>query len=70
MKITEKIVNVETGEETFVDRNETTQEAAERKAYESKLVEEQVEAEAKQAQRQAIFDRLGLTADEAKILLG
>jgi hypothetical protein len=36
MKITEKIVNVETGEETFVDRNETTQEAAERKANENK----------------------------------
>ncbi len=28
------------------------------------------EAEAKAAQRQAILDRLGLTADEAKLLLG
>ena len=26
--------------------------------------------EAKQAARQAIFDRLGLTADEAKLILG
>jgi hypothetical protein len=29
-----------------------------------------VEAEAKAAQRQAILDRLGLTADEAQLLLG
>ena len=28
------------------------------------------EAEAKEAARQAILDRLGLTADEAKLLLG
>ena len=30
----------------------------------------QVEAEAKEVARQAILDRLGLTADEAKLLLG
>jgi hypothetical protein len=30
----------------------------------------QDEAEAKEAQRQAILDRLGLTADEATLLLG
>lgn len=29
-----------------------------------------IEAEAKEAQRQAILDRLGLTADEAKLILG
>ena len=29
-----------------------------------------LEAEAKEAQRQAILDRLGLTADEAKLILG
>jgi hypothetical protein len=28
------------------------------------------EAEAKKAQRQALLDRLGLTSEEAKILLG
>jgi hypothetical protein len=28
------------------------------------------EAEAKETQRQAILDRLGLTADEAKLILG
>ena len=30
----------------------------------------QAEAEAKELARQAILDRLGLTADEAKLLLG
>lgn len=30
----------------------------------------QIEAEKKAIQRQAILDRLGLTADEAKLLLG
>ena len=31
---------------------------------------EQSEAEAKETARQAILDRLGLTADEAKLILG
>jgi hypothetical protein len=47
--------------------------AAEFKIYEAdqeaQLVK-QAEAQAKAAQRQAILDRLGLTADEAKLLLG
>lgn len=34
------------------------------------LKQEQAEAEAKEAQRQAILDRLGITADEAKLILG
>ena len=31
---------------------------------------QKAEAEAKEAQRQAILDRLGITSEEAKILLG
>jgi hypothetical protein len=31
---------------------------------------QQAEAEAKEIQRQAILDRLGLTSDEARLLLG
>ena len=34
------------------------------------LEDRKAEVEAKEAQRQAILDRLGLTADEAKLLLG
>ena len=40
---------------------------AEIKVIENKL---KAEAEAKAAQRQAILDRIGLTADEVKLLLG
>jgi hypothetical protein len=35
-----------------------------------RLIEDKAEAEAKATARQAILDRLGLTADEAKLLLG
>ncbi len=34
------------------------------------LEDRKAEVEAKEAQRQAILDRLGLTTDEAKLLLG
>lgn len=70
MKIIEKEFNALTGEETITERDET---AAEKKARETRAKEiaaELAEAEAKAAQRQAIFDRLGLTADEAKLILG
>jgi hypothetical protein len=70
MKITEKIVNVQTGEETITERDETTAEKKAREALEKEFAAAQAEAEAKAIQRQVILDRLGLTADEAKILLG
>ncbi len=63
-----RIHNVETDE--VIDREMT---AAEFKIYEAEQTEQaarQAEAEAKQAERQAILDRLGLTADEAKLILG
>ena len=70
MKITEKIVDVQTGEETITERNETTDEKKAREALQKEFAAAQIEAEAKAAARQAILDRLGLTADEAKLLLG
>ena len=63
-----RIHNTETDE--IVDREMT---AAEFKIYEAdqKAAEKsKAEADAKTAQRQAIADRLGLTADELKLLLG
>ena len=47
--------------------------AAEAKIYDAdiKRVEaRKAEEQAKEAERQAILDRLGLTADEAKLILG
>lgn len=63
-----RIHNAETNE--VIDREMTT---AEFKIYEANKAEQalkQAETEAKEAARQAILDRLGLTADEAKLLLG
>ena len=70
MKITEKEFNVITGETTFTERDETAQEQAAREAREAEFAAAQAEAEAREAQRQVILDRLGLTSDEARLLLG
>ena len=70
MKITEKEFNVITGEETITEREETAQEIAEREEYAAKVATQQAEANAKQTQREAIAERLGLTAEELQILLG
>jgi hypothetical protein len=63
-----RIHDTETDE--VIDREMT---AAEYKIYQADQAEagiRKAEAEAKATQRQAILDRLGLTADEAKLLLG
>lgn len=68
MTLNEKIVNLETGEETI--RNYTAEEIAEVEAARKISLAEIAEAEAKATARAAILDRLGLTAEEAAILLG
>lgn len=70
MKITEKILDLTTGEETITERDETAQEEASRLEYAAKVAAEQAEAQAKATARQAVLDRLGLTAEEAQLLLG
>jgi hypothetical protein len=70
MMIIEKEFNIQTGEETITEREETTAEIQERLNTEAALAAEQAEADAKAAARQVILDRLGLTADEAALLLG
>lgn len=70
MKHIEKIYDILTGEETFVERDYTIEEI---KAIEEvrKIAElERAEVEVKTAARQAILDRLGLTEEEARLLLG
>lgn len=67
--IIEKIVNVTTGEETVIERELTAQEIAEREALQAQAAQAQAEAEAKAAQRASILERLGLTEEEAKLLL-
>ena len=70
MKIKEKTFDLTTGEETITEREETVAEKKAREKLQKDLLAEKAEAEAKAAQRQAILDRLGLTADELKLLLG
>jgi hypothetical protein len=64
--------NALTGE--TIEREMTLPEQKERdnflKEYAKDVAKAKAEVEAKAAERQAILDRLGLTADEAKLLLG
>ena len=68
MKPQIKIVNCETGEEIVRDAN--AEELAQMEIDAANAEIKKAEAEAKTAQRQAILDKLGLTADEARLLLG
>jgi hypothetical protein len=70
MKIVEKIYDVVSGEETIVEREETVAEVKAREKLEADYAKIKAEAEAKAVARQAIADRLGLTADELQVLLG
>jgi len=63
-----KIVDCTTGEE--IVRDATAEEIAQMKIDADSAIAEKAEADAKETQRQAILDRLGLTADEAKLILG
>jgi hypothetical protein len=70
--MTKLIVNVETGEtiERELNKAEKDQQKVDEADIAAAKAIANAEAEAKVAQRQAILDRLGLTADEAKLLLG
>ena len=70
MKILEKIYDAITSEETIIERDETAAETKSRLDSQKKLAANLAEAEAEAIARQAILDRLGLTSDEAKLLLG
>jgi hypothetical protein len=70
MKIIEKIFDIQTGEETVVERDENPAEIKSREALQKAAKARQAEAEARAIERQAIAERLGLTADELQVLLG
>lgn len=66
------IHNVETGEVIVreLTDEEQAQKNAEDAAVELAKAEKQAEEEAKAAQRQALLDKLGITEEEARLLLG
>jgi hypothetical protein len=70
MKITEKNYNIQTGEETITERDETPAEKQERETQLAEALALKAQSEARAATRKSVLDRLGLTEEEAAILLG
>jgi len=66
--MTKRIINCETGE--VIERELNEEELAQQAIDEAEANVKAEAAATKAAQRQAILDRLGLTADEAKLLFG
>lgn len=69
MKITETIYDVVTQETTIVEHELTAQEIAERETAAADQAQREAEQAAKDAARQAVLDKLGLTAEEVAALL-
>lgn len=63
----EKIVNVETGEETI--RPYTKEEIAKMETAEAENQAKATNDNAKELERNALLTKLGITSDEAKLLL-
>ena len=68
MTYNEKIIDITTGKETI--RNYTDDEVAEVEANEAKAAMKTAEQAGKNADKQAVLNKLGLSADEAAALLG
>lgn len=69
MKITEKIVDLATGEETIVERDETAAEKLEREKSEAEAQARAIAQTEAESKRLALLAKLGITQDEAKLLL-
>lgn len=63
----EKIVNIETGKETWRDYTEAEIAAVEAARAEAQALQEAETAQA--AEKAALLEKLGITEDEAKLLL-
>ena len=63
-----KIIDCTTGEEIVRDAN--AEEIAQIELDAAKAIAQKAEAEAKETARATILDRIGLTADELKTILG
>jgi len=68
LKLTKTIIDCETGEQ--IKREFTQDEYAQYEADQAAQLLRETEIAAKAAEKQALLDRLGITADEAKLLLG
>jgi hypothetical protein len=70
MKTIEKIINIQTGEETIVENELSNEEVAYIKAFQLAEKQKADERAEKESARQAVLAKLGLTAEEAQALLG
>jgi hypothetical protein len=62
-------IRIYTGEGEFIDREMNDDEYAQYEKDQAESAQRQAEAEAKAAQKAALLNRLGITEDEAKLLL-
>ncbi len=69
MKIIQKEFNLQTGKETITEREETADEKKAREALEKQMATALAEAEAKATAKAALLAQLGITAEQAKLLL-
>jgi hypothetical protein len=69
MKIIEREFNAITGETTDTERDETAAETKARLALENANAAAETDANAKATQKAALLEKLGMTADEAALLL-
>lgn len=69
MKTTEKIFDVSTGETTIIERDLTPDEIAAHKKAQAEAAERAAKAAEAAAAKAALLAKLGITEDEAKLLL-
>lgn len=69
MKIIETEINVQTGEEITIERKLTVEEEAQILSNRAKSAEQSAEAEAKATAKAALLEQLGITEEQAKLLL-
>jgi hypothetical protein len=69
MKIIEKEFNVITGETTFTERDETPQEEASRLEHAAQVVALQAESAQNATAKAALLAQLGITEEQARLLL-
>ena len=65
-----KVLEIDATTNTAIERDETAEEKAQRDTAHKAFLADNKAAETKAAARQAVLDKLGLSADEAAALLG
>ena len=70
MKIIEVDYNIQTGEETITEREETSAELKAREKREAEYAAIEAEVKSKATAKAALLNKLGITAEEAQLLLG